>query len=89
MKGITTAAFILGAITLAGCSSTTKLTRAEPNEVPKWFAETAPNTEEMLCANGSYTTNTVEDARDGAITRADGAISTDLAGLTIRTVDQR
>lgn len=89
MKGITTTAFILGAITLAGCSSTTTLTRAEPNEVPKWFAETAPNTEEMICANGSYTTNTVEDAVTGAVARADGAISTDLAGLTSRTVDQR
>ena len=79
----------IGVAALAGCSSTTELTRAEPNEVPKWFVQTPPNSDDMLCANGSYTTNTVEDAETGAKARADGALSTDLAGLTSRTVDQR
>jgi len=79
----------VGAVVLAGCSSTKTITQADPNEVPKWFIEAAPTDDSMICANGSYTTNTVEDAVTGATARADGAISTDLAGRTSRTVDQR
>ena len=83
------AIILMGAAALSGCSSTTTLTKAEPNEVPKWFVDQAPQGEEQSCANGSYTTDTVEDAVTGAIARADGAISTDIAGNTSRSVDQR